>query len=109
MSRYEFSGNCSKEGFAGAVLMAGCWMVFNKRGGIVLIHAGVGLMMFSEVLVGTSHVETQLQIIEGHTTNYAIDIREVELAIVDDSGSESESGATVSQMASRAGRHEDLR
>ena len=35
----------------GLVLLAGCALVFGKRGGIVLIHAGVGLMMFGQFFV----------------------------------------------------------
>jgi len=49
----------------GLVLLAGCRIVFGKRAGIVLLHSGVGLMMFSELLVGTTAVESQMHIVEG--------------------------------------------
>ena len=70
-------------GLAGALLLVGCWLVFRKRAGIVLIHGGVLLLMFGEMLVGMLAVEEQIALLEGETKNYAIDIRAVELAIVD--------------------------
>jgi hypothetical protein len=47
---------------AAIVLLAGCLLVFRKRAGIVLLHGGVGLLMFYEVLVGTQHIESQMVI-----------------------------------------------
>ncbi|WP_437205424.1 cytochrome c biogenesis protein CcsA [Planctomicrobium sp. SH664] len=73
---------------AGVVLLAGCMMVFKKRAGIVLLHAGIGLMMLFDVLVGMKHIESQMQIVEGETVNYSRDTREIELAIVDHSDPE---------------------
>ncbi len=70
-------------GLAGGLLLVGCWLVFKKRAGIVLIHAGVLLLMFGEMLVGMLAVEEQIGLLEGETKNYAVDIRAVELAVVD--------------------------
>ena len=70
-------------GMAGVVLLVGCWLVFGKRGGVVLLHAGIGLLMFSELLVGLAADEAQMHIKEGESINYVQDIREVELAIID--------------------------
>jgi len=72
-----------KGGFAGVVLLAGCYLVFNKRAGMVLIHAGVGLMMFSELFVGLQAIEEQTTIYErtGEKIRYAYDIRTTELAV----------------------------
>lgn len=67
---------------ASVILLAGCMMLFRKRAGVVLLHAGVGLMMLNEVVVDTSHVETQMRIVEGESVNYADDIREFELVFV---------------------------
>ena len=72
----------SEASLAALVLLAGCIMVFGKRGGIVLIHAGVMLIMANEVLVGVTHRESRMQIQEGETVNYSSDIRTAELAIV---------------------------
>jgi len=68
-------------GLSSVVLLIGCVMVFKQRGGIVLIHAGVGLMMFGELLVGLQAVEEQMYIPEGEATNVVTDIRSLELAI----------------------------
>jgi ABC-type transport system involved in cytochrome c biogenesis permease subunit len=73
-------------GFAGLILLAGCWIVFAKRAGIVLLHSGVGLLMFSELLVGTTAIEAQMHIVEGETVNFVQDIRANELAVIDASG-----------------------
>jgi ABC-type transport system involved in cytochrome c biogenesis permease subunit len=68
---------------AGLVLLAGCVLAFGKRGGVVLLHSGIGLMMLSELLVGTTAVEGQMGINEGETVNFVADIRSLELAIID--------------------------
>ena len=49
----------------------------------MLVHAGIGLMMLGELLVSLYAVEERITIEEGATANYAMDIRETELAIVD--------------------------
>jgi ABC-type transport system involved in cytochrome c biogenesis permease subunit len=67
---------------ASVIMLAGCIMLFRKRAGVVLLHAGVGLMMLNEVVVDTSHVETQMRINEGESVNFADDIREFELVFV---------------------------
>ncbi|MEX2114936.1 MAG: cytochrome c biogenesis protein CcsA [Pirellulales bacterium] len=72
-----------KGGLAGLVLLAGCWLVFRKRAGIVLLHAGVGLVMANELVVYGLHSEGQMRIREGETINYTQDIRTIELAVVD--------------------------
>lgn len=70
---------------AGLVLLAGCYQVFEQRAGIVLLHAGVGLMMFSELLVGVSAVESHLTAQEGQAKNYSEVGDEFEIAVVDPS------------------------
>lgn len=71
--------------FVGMVLLAGCGLVFGKRAGIVLLHAGVGLMMFGELLVGLVAVEGQMPITEGQSANFIQDVRTWELAVIDPS------------------------
>ncbi|NOZ39825.1 MAG: cytochrome c biogenesis protein CcsA [Planctomycetes bacterium] len=70
---------------AGLVLLAGCYWVFGRRAGIVLLHGGVGLLMFSELWTGLHAQESQMRITEGQTVSYAVDQRSTELAIVDKS------------------------
>jgi ABC-type transport system involved in cytochrome c biogenesis permease subunit len=78
---------CSLASF---VLLIGCAMVFHKRLGIVLLHAGVAVLMFGELLVGVAAVEGQMQIIEGQNVNYVLDSRNLELAIIDVSDEDSD-------------------
>ena len=78
-------------GLAGLVLLAGCLLAFKKRAGVVLLHAGIGLMMFSEFFVSKYAIEGKVRIREGETMNYLRDIRSVELAIVDSSAPDTDS------------------
>ncbi|TXT22047.1 MAG: cytochrome C assembly protein [Planctomycetota bacterium] len=80
---------------AGVVLLIGCVMVFKKRAGVVLLHAGIGLMMFSELLVGLLAVEAQISLEEGEKTNFARDIRSAELAITETAEGDSETQVVV--------------
>ncbi|WP_397568491.1 cytochrome c biogenesis protein CcsA [Schlesneria sp. T3-172] len=68
---------------ASLALLGGCWAVFGKRAGIVLLHGGIGLMMFYELHVALTAVETQMNLVEGERTNYVHDIRTIELAVSD--------------------------
>ena len=68
---------------ASIALLGGCWAVFGGRAGIVLLHGGIGLMMFYELHVALTAVETQMNITEGEQVNFVHDIRTCELAIVD--------------------------
>jgi len=70
---------------AGGVLLCGCVMVFRRRAGVVLLHLGVLLMMYNELLVGVSAIEGQMSIREGDTVDYEHDIRAIELAVIDTS------------------------
>ncbi len=78
----------TQSSLAGGVLLVGCLLIFKRRGGVVLIHAGLGLLMFGEWFVSMYAVEEQMRIVEGQTMNYGLDIRETELSIVDPSYSD---------------------
>ena len=80
---------------AGLVLLAGCWMLFRRRAGIVLLHAGIGLMMFNELYVGVTNVEGQMMIEEGETVSYVKDIRSIELAVIDRSSDKSDTVTVI--------------
>lgn len=73
---------------AGGVLLLGCYWLFGRRAGIVLLHSGIALMMFSELWTGLHAQESQMRLVEGQTLSYAEDIRTVELAVVDKSDRE---------------------
>jgi len=74
-----------KAELAAVVLLAGCILLFRKRAGVVLLHAGIGLMMANEVVVDSLHVETQMMLSEGETRSHADDIREIELVFANSS------------------------
>jgi ABC-type transport system involved in cytochrome c biogenesis permease subunit len=84
-------------GVAGLVLLAGCILVFRKRAGIVLLHAGIALVMANELVVYFLHSENQMQITEGQTIDYAYDIRKVELAVTDASQDKTDKVVVVPQ------------
>ncbi len=68
---------------ASLILLGGCWMLFQKRAGIVLLHGGILLMMANEVVVHQFHHEAQITLREGETRDYVEDNRSIELALVD--------------------------
>jgi ABC-type transport system involved in cytochrome c biogenesis permease subunit len=70
---------------AGVVLLGGCWLVFDKRAGVVLLHGGIALMMLSQLFVNLWAVEERISVEEGDTATYAFDIRTSELAVVEQS------------------------
>ncbi len=72
-----------KGSWAALILLAGCALLFNKRAGVVLLHSGIGLMMLSEILVGTSAVEAHMLIEKGGSSNFVRDTRTLELAVID--------------------------
>src|SRR5262245_50783245 len=82
---------------AGGVLLAGCVLVFRKRAGIVLLHAGVALLMFSELWVAMTAEESQMTIPEGATVSYSNDIRTSELALIDGSEADHDHVTVVPQ------------
>ncbi|BBO33532.1 cytochrome c biogenesis protein [Lacipirellula parvula] len=68
---------------ASIVLALACWVLFGKRGGVVLLHGGIALLMFGELFTSQYVVEAQMHLLEGETKSYADDIRSWELAITD--------------------------
>ncbi len=68
-----------------------------KRAGIVVTHLGLILLILGEVLTGVFSVEWQMQINEGQSSNFAVDIREAELAIVDPAPADHDAVVVVPQ------------
>lgn len=96
---------------AGVILLAGCILAFNKRAGIVLLHGGVGLMMFAELLVTVRAKESQMYIVEGETENHSADTRTPELAVIDASDAKQDRVVAIPRNFLRAGstiQHPDL-
>ncbi|GIW99488.1 MAG: cytochrome c biogenesis protein [Pirellulaceae bacterium] len=70
------------------VTLAGLWIVFGQRGGNVLLHAGVGLLMVGQFVFGDRQIEQRISLAEGETTNLAVVEDEVEIALIDTSNPE---------------------
>ena len=103
-----------KGGACALVMLIGCNLLFEKRGGIVLLHTGVALLMFSELQVGFYAKENMLALVEGQKSSFLRDMRERELAIVHRQDDDSEKVVAVPEAtliaavaAGHAGDSED--
>ncbi|MFM8952421.1 MAG: cytochrome c biogenesis protein ResB [Planctomycetaceae bacterium] len=90
---------------ASLVLLAGLVMVFGVRGGNVLIHIAVGLLMFGQFAFGDRQIEERMSLVEGQTTNVAFRSDETELAVIDTSDAADDRVTAISGrlLAARAG------
>ena len=96
---------------AGLVLLAGAWFVFRKRAGIVVIHLGVGLLMFGELLVSLNSVEEKMFIREGETISYTSESRFLEFQVIDRSSPDHDRVVTIPLHKLQSGdifQHDDL-
>jgi hypothetical protein len=85
------------------VLFMGSKMLFGRKAGIVLLHAGLILMMMSELVTGLSAEEGMMTIAEGQSSNYCQDNRHVELAFVDSSPADHDGVVVVPEWRLRRG------
>jgi ABC-type transport system involved in cytochrome c biogenesis permease subunit len=67
---------------ASLILLAGLIMVFGSRGGNVLIHLGVGLLMLGQFAFGDRQIEERMALIEGQSSSMALRTDETELAVI---------------------------
>lgn len=81
--------------FASLWLLGAFIVLFRKRAGVTLIHAGIGLLMLGQLLVNLFAVEERMTIREGESIDYVLDIRGVELAVLDKSDAERDHVAVV--------------
>jgi hypothetical protein len=63
--------------------VVGVFLVHKKRGGVILIHLGLILLLGGEISTSLLAVESRMTIDEGSYADYSYDIREPELAIID--------------------------
>jgi hypothetical protein len=84
-------------GGAAAVLFVGCWLLFRRKAGIVLLHTGVVILMLSELFTSVLAEEGQMSVFEGQKVNYVEDNRSAELAIIDGSDSQKDDVVVVAQ------------
>lgn len=66
-----------------------------KRSGIFLIHAGLIVLLLSEVVTGRWAIEGHMTIEEGRSSNYVEQNRKIELAVVDPSDPASNQVTTI--------------
>ena len=57
-------------------------MVFGKQGGNVLLHLGVGLLMFGQFAFGDRQLEQRLSLIEGESSNTLVNLDLIELDLI---------------------------
>ncbi len=71
----------TKATIAGLILAGGCWLLFAKRSGVVLLHVGILVLMGHEFYTHLAAVEARMNIHEGETvsTTYEMTSREVAL------------------------------
>ncbi|WP_338020143.1 cytochrome c biogenesis protein [Rhodopirellula sp. P2] len=67
---------------AGLIMLVGCQLAFGKQGGNVLLHLGVGLLMFGQFAFGDRQMEQRLSLVEGQSTNTFVNLDEVELQFI---------------------------
>jgi ABC-type transport system involved in cytochrome c biogenesis permease subunit len=65
------------------VLLVGLTILFGARGGNVLIHLGIGLLMIGQFAFGDRQREERISLYEGQRTRAAVQTDIVELAVID--------------------------
>lgn len=68
---------------AGVILLFGCLLVFDKQGGNVLLHLGVGLLMVGQFAFGDRQLEQRLSLIEGESSNTLVNLDAVEMTFIE--------------------------
>ena len=90
-------------GGAAAVLFMGCKVLFGRKAGIVLLHSGIVLMMFSELVTAKTAHEASMTVYEGQSVNYVEDSRSTELAVIDPSAPDRDDVVAVPEELFRGG------
>lgn len=86
---------------ASSVVLAGLWIVFGKRGGNVLIHVGVGLLMVGQFVFGDRQIEQRISLVEGASTNLVFREDETEIVFVDTSDEEEDTVYAIPESVFR--------
>ena len=68
---------------AAVVLYIGCLLLYRKRAGMVLLHAGILFLMMGEFMTALYAVEANMTIREGETISYIDHSHQLELAFTD--------------------------
>lgn len=70
---------------AAVILMIGCWLLFKKQGGNVLLHIGVALLMAGQFSFGDRQTEQRLNMIEGDVSNTFVNLDKIEFNFLNES------------------------
>ncbi len=68
---------------AGGILLVGLILLFGRRGGNVLIHLSIGMLMLGQFVFGDRQIEERITLSDGEKTSMALRIDEHELAVID--------------------------
>lgn len=68
---------------AGIILLCGCMLVFDRQGGNVLLHLGVGLLMVGQFAFGDRQLEQRLNLVEGESANTLVNMDAVEMTFIE--------------------------
>lgn len=88
----------AKGGGAALVMMIGCQLLFGNRGGIVLLHSGIILLLISEFITGTSAVEGRMRINAGEAVNFVEHMNASELAFIDRGDPETDTVTVIPEV-----------
>jgi ABC-type transport system involved in cytochrome c biogenesis permease subunit len=73
---------------AALAVLTGCYLLFRRKAGIVLLHLGIAGLLLNEIYVTLTNEELRISLAEGQTVHHAVDLRETEFVVIDraDSG-----------------------
>ncbi|MEE9369283.1 MAG: cytochrome c biogenesis protein ResB [Pontiella sp.] len=96
---------------AAVVFYIACFLLYRKRAGIVLLHAGILFLLVGEFITALYAVEATMTIKEGETVNFIDHSQQLELAFTDTSHPDYETVTVIGQRKLKDGavlRQEDL-
>jgi ABC-type transport system involved in cytochrome c biogenesis permease subunit len=68
---------------ASCVLLVGFVLLFGRRGGNMLIHVGVALLMVGQFVFGDRQIEQRINLVEGDQSSMVYIMDELEIAFID--------------------------
>ncbi|MGV3483813.1 MAG: cytochrome c biogenesis protein CcsA [Planctomycetaceae bacterium] len=93
---------------AGLILLLGCRLIFVKQGGNVLLHLGVGLLMFGQFMFGDRQSEQRLNLVEGQAANSFANLDAVELTFIRKQGDDADVTAIPGAMLQDAAESNEV-
>ncbi len=87
---------------ASCVVLAGFLILFGKRGGNMLIHVGIALLMVGQFVFGDRQIEQKVFLHEGGTSNVTHLPDQLEIAFIDTSDAQTDSVTVIPDARIRA-------